>query len=359
MEQKSSRFCHCPCCGKQIPIATADLHITSSACRAVDDDAEQTSWKSITNGANKTNETKGCNSINAHHHPDSNALQTAEGLEQGRDGATAATTTTTAAAAADDDDNSQQQDESHAWGRRRTFPFVGERSCEEHDVDTECKPKKQRVDGKKAAWPEKMRNCDRRALSHTKHKQHTSKAASSTGGLISWERLPKPGKTRFRCGESYLHGQFVIEEFVTEQEEQTILDGLWDDEQTNPFAWQSKGIGAQMWGKTYGQQIMYGRNRLGAPVHPLPTYLLNTVVPRLCTALPGLTDRFMPTECNALLYYRGKSWLKPHVDDRSLSTDLIMNLRQAMQPFVICSALLLKCFHCMASEFSFALVVSS
>jgi len=153
-----------------------------------------------------------------------------------------------------------------------------------------------------------------------RRKQHTSKQGD--GGTTRWNDLPAPGKAMPPGRESHLPGHLLLREFVSEDEEEEILRRLEEDD-GNPWRWQ-EGNGAH-YGKSFGERIRYGRNAVEPEVFPMPAYLGN-IIRRLPSAYPPLTDSFCPTECNALLYVRGSSWLRPHVDDRQLSTDVIMNL---------------------------------
>ena len=300
-------FAKCPVCVKDVPMRMMSIHLDSSSCYPAPEGGKQCaspaesspggqgvaiSWKERT-FAGATERKPSANSAspsrpndNHERHPCTSPTENGRcGIMPAHDAA---------------DDGISPAKAAHSTSEERTL-------------------KRQRVH-----WAKKMRMRDDSSAQY-KVKQHTSKAASSASNLVSWSRLPKPGNA-WPGGTSYLHGNFVVEDFVTEEEEREIINGLWHDESIHPFAWQSKGIGAQMWGKTYGTQILYGRNQLEAPKHPMPDFLTRAVIPRLKTLMPGLTDNYTPTECSALLYIRGKSWLKPHVDDRSLSTDIICNL---------------------------------
>ncbi|GLC58507.1 hypothetical protein PLESTB_001368500 [Pleodorina starrii] len=142
------------------------------------------------------------------------------------------------------------------------------------------------------------------------------------GGLRMLRPVPHPS----------LDGQYVVSEFVTPAEEAELL-ALCDDPVLQPpwSPWSGQtyanATAQRTRGKRWGVLPDYHRRGVAPLEHPLPP-LLRLLAERM-RARVGLLRRqsFHPNEANAIDYRASRgSWLRPHVDDRILSGDLIVNL---------------------------------
>ncbi|EFJ43731.1 hypothetical protein VOLCADRAFT_119009 [Volvox carteri f. nagariensis] len=160
--------------------------------------------------------------------------------------------------------------------------------------------------------------------------EEEEEAARAAVPEVIAEAAAVAGEMRAEVSHPALEGQYLVLEFVTPAEEAELL-AMCDDPVLKP-SW-SPWIG-QMYGnataqKTRGKRwgVLPDYHRRGvAPVeHPLPP-LLRILTERMRVQV-GLLRCFQPNEANAIDYWRSRgSWLRPHVDDRILSGDLIVNL---------------------------------
>eukprot|EP00250_Pteridium_aquilinum_P016757 c23280_g1_i1 orf=183-1595(-) len=117
-------------------------------------------------------------------------------------------------------------------------------------------------------------------------------------------------------------GHYVVEDFISEKEEQDILCFL-DTDSKNP--WKQYTFNGLHIGKAYGLSPDLKKRYVRPAVHEMPKILV-PVLERMRTTVPVLKD-FWPNETNAIDYYKHKGhWLKPHVDDRQMSGTILVNL---------------------------------
>lgn len=122
-----------------------------------------------------------------------------------------------------------------------------------------------------------------------------------------------------------LPGNHIIEEFITQAEENEIVGRL-DADMRNP--WKLWTFSGRYFGKRYGVRVEYGPRRMVLPSEfGMPSWL-SAIVVRIEEAVKRLTgEDFAINECNAIDYRRSEGhWLSPHVDDRQSSTSIIVNL---------------------------------
>ncbi|GAQ85491.1 hypothetical protein KFL_002380040 [Klebsormidium nitens] len=118
-------------------------------------------------------------------------------------------------------------------------------------------------------------------------------------------------------------GHYLVENFLTEQEEAHILASL-DADVSNPWV-TSRAFGDLNEGKAYGFVTDLRRRTILKPKRPMPPFL-QSVLDRIRTVAPPLSN-FVPNECNAINYRREDGhWLRPHVDDRQLSGTIIAGI---------------------------------
>ncbi|KAL0018726.1 hypothetical protein WJX79_005021 [Trebouxia sp. C0005] len=122
---------------------------------------------------------------------------------------------------------------------------------------------------------------------------------------------------------STLPGEYCVPDFVTEQEELHLLHML---DACSPL-WQDKTFNGKHRGKRWGVEMDLGQRTVVEGVTPLAAEL-HMLIARM-QQLPCLCC-FQPNEANAIDYRKDLGhWLKPHVDDRQLSTDKIVTLSLA------------------------------
>ncbi|GLI65259.1 hypothetical protein VaNZ11_008748, partial [Volvox africanus] len=153
--------------------------------------------------------------------------------------------------------------------------------------------------------------------------QHALRSALVASSPHKFRAVPNP----------FLEGQYIVTEFITVAEEMELL-ALCDDPVLKP-AWSpwigqtySNATAQKTRGKRWGVLPDYHRRGVAPQEHPLPP-LLQLLAKRMREHI-GILQMFQPNEANAIDYRRSRgSWLRPHVDDRILSGDLIVNLSLA------------------------------
>jgi len=132
-----------------------------------------------------------------------------------------------------------------------------------------------------------------------------------------------PGVVHRTCG---LQGHLVVEDFLSEAEEEELIQHV---EAPSP-SWATQRHNGLHMGKQWGVRNLYGQGIVLPPLAsaPFPDWLA-PFVERIRAQLPALS-RFAPNEVNAIWYDRARGdWLRPHVDDRRTSGDIIVNLSLA------------------------------
>ncbi|KAH7373587.1 hypothetical protein KP509_17G063600 [Ceratopteris richardii] len=119
-----------------------------------------------------------------------------------------------------------------------------------------------------------------------------------------------------------LKGHYVLENFISEKEEQDIVCFL-DMDLRNP--WRLSTFNGLHLGKGYGM-ITNLRKRCVCPANFEMPKVLMPILERMRESVSVLKD-FCPNETNAIDYCKHKGhWLKPHVDDRQISGTILVNL---------------------------------
>ncbi|KAA6416628.1 MAG: hypothetical protein FRX49_12427 [Trebouxia sp. A1-2] len=134
---------------------------------------------------------------------------------------------------------------------------------------------------------------------------------------------PTPASQHQLVPHAALPGEYCVPDFVTEQEELHLLHML---DACSPL-WQDKTFNGKHRGKRWGVEMDLGQRTVVEGVTPLAAEL-HMLIARM-QQLPCLCC-FQPNEANAIDYRKDLGhWLKPHVDDRQLSTDKIVTLSLA------------------------------
>jgi hypothetical protein len=122
-----------------------------------------------------------------------------------------------------------------------------------------------------------------------------------------------------------LPGQLTFPDFLSAAEEAALLAAL--EAPTEP-AWQADNFAGRGRCKWYGPQLDLRLGEVSPPLVPFPPWLV-PIVARLRTLHP-LLARFDPTHANAIEYVRARGdALRPHVDERRLCGDVIVNISLA------------------------------
>jgi hypothetical protein len=139
-----------------------------------------------------------------------------------------------------------------------------------------------------------------------------------------------------------LPGLFLIQNFISEEEEQLVLSFLDDN---SKISWKFSSFNGSCLTKKFGMVTQYGLpdelrlvrpNELDNGEVSLPAELkflperLKWIVAQHPTLFPSELRAFEPNECNANSYLRSEQHsLRPHFDDRTLSGPVLMNLSMA------------------------------
>ncbi|KAK3267892.1 hypothetical protein CYMTET_23574 [Cymbomonas tetramitiformis] len=125
---------------------------------------------------------------------------------------------------------------------------------------------------------------------------------------------------------SGLPGHFVLDNFISEEEEALILRCL-DEDPENRWAFNSFNGNSR--GKRYGVECDLVRRITKPPRFQMPDWL-QVVMQRMREVGPPVLADFHPNECNAIDYRRDEGHeLLAHCDDRQMSGDVICNLSLA------------------------------
>ncbi|CAM9106553.1 unnamed protein product, partial [Ectocarpus fasciculatus] len=135
-------------------------------------------------------------------------------------------------------------------------------------------------------------------------------------------------------------GLFLLHDFITAEEEASIICSIDADTQT---PWRHSSFNGHCDSKSFGVRTQFGlpgvaqeravrKNNPALGEHDLPAYLLpypqrlHDMVMNL-DGVPIELKNFIPNECNCNSYETSQQHsLRPHFDDRALSGPLLMNL---------------------------------
>lgn len=122
-----------------------------------------------------------------------------------------------------------------------------------------------------------------------------------------------------------LPGHHLIPDFITPDEEAALIDFLDTGEaDTNP--WKPSNFNGRHRGKAWGVKVDLKRRTVSPASRPLP-HLVQAVADKMSATQHQALRQFEPNEANAICYDKAAGCeLLPHVDDRQMSTDLIVNL---------------------------------
>ena len=153
------------------------------------------------------------------------------------------------------------------------------------------------------------------------------------GRVESWPSRggSPPLEARLVVPHGRLEGLYVVEGFVSPEEEEALLALLDADSARNP--WRPSTFNGSHAGKAYGVRSDLKARRVRAALHGVPAWGrgLARRMRRLGRSVAGTPlecmAQFRPNDCNAIEYLRTEGhWLKAHSDDRHLSGDVLVTL---------------------------------
>jgi alkylated DNA repair dioxygenase AlkB len=154
-------------------------------------------------------------------------------------------------------------------------------------------------------------------------------------------KYSSPSSSDTRLSQTAVPGLYIIEEFITKDEEKEIIKNL-DNCPSGP--WKFSSFNGKCMSRTYGFKTQFGkpgeqrlirRNDVNKGEPDIPHYLgHHTILKRLYSlvrtypnelqALDGTVKDI--NECNANSYNAPDHFLRPHFDDRFLSGPFLVNL---------------------------------
>lgn len=126
-----------------------------------------------------------------------------------------------------------------------------------------------------------------------------------------------------------IHGNFLVPDFISVEEEGELLRFLDDTNRSEP-QWTLRNFNGPAFGQIWGIRTNLKARQLLEPIHPIPQIFV-VLIRRMRTGLGGAKRNplaaFYPNEANALDYHRSKGhYLGAHCDDRYLSGPILVNL---------------------------------
>ena len=129
---------------------------------------------------------------------------------------------------------------------------------------------------------------------------------------------------------SFIYGHKVIENFISEEEEEELLRAIYDASEQTWNDRNASGNGHHN-GKAWGVNADRAKRKVFKAKREMPEAFQRIVLEKLRAndyGYKGLKEfGFACNECNAIEYIQDQGHeLRPHVDDRILSSDIIINL---------------------------------
>ncbi len=133
-----------------------------------------------------------------------------------------------------------------------------------------------------------------------------------------------------KSSPSFIYGHKIIENFIAREEEEELLRTIYDPTEQTWNDRNANGNGHHN-GKSWGVNADRARRKVFKAKRKIPEAFQRIVLEKLRTidyGYKGLREfGFACNECNAIEYLRDRGHeLRPHVDDRILSSDIIVNL---------------------------------
>ena len=170
--------------------------------------------------------------------------------------------------------------------------------------------------------------------SHDVEKKTTKTAASPEEVKQQWSTIIKSKCTQSKTYDKDPHssnplpGLFIFEDFISPQEEETIIAMLDGNAKNNEFLpWIQSKFNGKHTGKRWGVHCSLKDRAVYPEENPLPRDISN-IIDRISSL--QIFQGCEPNEANAIDYRKVKGdYLRSHVDDRQLSKEPIANLSLA------------------------------
>jgi alkylated DNA repair dioxygenase AlkB len=167
-----------------------------------------------------------------------------------------------------------------------------------------------------------------------KHEKETKKMKTTNAAVVAANEFQKIKQGSIEMSKtsspSFIYGHKVIENFITEEEEEELLRAIYDASEQTWNDRNASGNGHHN-GKAWGVNADRARRKVFKAKREMPEAFQRIVLEKLRAndyGYKGLKEfGFACNECNAIEYIQDQGHeLRPHVDDRILSSDIIINL---------------------------------
>ena len=167
-----------------------------------------------------------------------------------------------------------------------------------------------------------------------KHEKETKKMKTTNAAVVAANAFQKIKQGSIEMSKtsspSFIYGHKVIENFISEEEEEELLRAIYDASEQTWNDRNASGNGHHN-GKAWGVNADRARRKVFKAKREMPEAFQRIVLEKLRAndyGYKGLKEfGFACNECNAIEYIQDQGHeLRPHVDDRILSSDIIINL---------------------------------
>ena len=176
------------------------------------------------------------------------------------------------------------------------------------------------------------------SMSATTTERPAEDGAGRPGGVF--DRLKRASKASTKAafgggggaeGAHRLPGHYLVPDFISEEEEAALLDFLDVGPEASRNPWKPSRFNGSHRGKRWGVEVDLKYRTVRPPRHAMPPLVLAIAEKiRRCECAGGVLRGFAPNEANAIDYDRAAGMeLLPHVDDRQMSSDVLVNLSLA------------------------------
>jgi len=161
----------------------------------------------------------------------------------------------------------------------------------------------------------------------------TRSTGTTTATRQAWWNAPSTGEEGDTDRGTYravphpeLPGQYVVENFISQDEEATILSFL-DSDEGCAHAWKLGHFNGPARRKMWGVRTDLKKRTFAEPEYTMPQVLLPVIRRMRTVSGTNVMASFYPNEANAIDYRRHHGhYLGSHCDDRHLSGPVLLNL---------------------------------
>ena len=152
-------------------------------------------------------------------------------------------------------------------------------------------------------------------------------ASSCTGKVVRKNDIPSSLHFPLACSD-HLPGLYVIEDFISIEEESLILSAIKDNVKENSPRWTESTFNGKHLGKRWGVHCNLRLRKVTSATHEMPSFFRDIIFPKLLCLKQ--MNGIRPNEANAIDYRKSLGhYLVSHVDNRQLSKEPIANLSLA------------------------------